>query len=103
MPPPTNPHTTDVAQLCGYSAAGSVVYSETLARGDYWDGEHIWDSFEKIRAIGMIKLVGKLYDENGLLYEEFENAYSPESGNLIGGRESWSDGTKKSFGTLAEA
>jgi hypothetical protein len=55
-----------------------------------------------IRALGMVKLVGKLYDENGLLYQEFENAYSSASGELIGGRENWSDGTRSAFGTLAE-
>ena len=48
-------------------------------------------------------MIGKLYDESGLLYQEFEYVYSPSSGELIGGRESWSDGTKNAFGTLAEA
>lgn len=102
MPPPNTP-LQDVAQICGYNREGEVVYSESLAHADYWDGTHVWDSYEEVRALGMVKLVGKLYDENGLIYEEFENAYSPSSGELIGGKVSWSDGTKRAFGTLADS
>ena len=91
----------DVAQLRGYDAAGVEVYSATLERSDYWDGEHLWDCYAKIRAIGMVKLVGKLFDENGQLYEEFENAYSPETGQLVGSKIIRADGTKNAFGTLA--
>jgi hypothetical protein len=102
MRPPTEESPKDLAQLCGYNAEGFVVYSESLDRGEYWDGEHVWDSYDRIRALGMVKLIGKLYDENGLLYQEFESVYSP-SGELVGGKESWADGTKNAFGVLADA
>ena len=93
----------DTAQLCGYNAEGAIVYTESLDLADYWDGEHVWDSYDKIRALRMIKLIGKLYDADGLLYEDFENAYSPESGKLIGSKATHADGTKDSFGVLADS
>jgi len=92
----------DVAILCGYNAEGAVVYSVSLDRSDYWDGEHLWDSYDQIRMLGMTKLVGKLYDSDGMLSEQFESAYSPVSGELIGGKATYADGTSQAFGVFAE-
>jgi hypothetical protein len=34
----------DSAVLIGFNPEGECVYSAQLPLGDYWDGEHIWDT-----------------------------------------------------------
>ncbi len=41
----------DKARMIGYNARGQVVYTESLERGDYDDGEHVWDRRESILGL----------------------------------------------------
>jgi len=61
--------------LYAFDKAGHVVYSQILDLGAYYDGEHIWDSWERIKTAGIVPLVGSLFDLNGNLSQEFENTY----------------------------
>ena len=57
-----------------------------------YDGEHAWDSSDGVRQLAMVKLVGTLFGADGKVYEEFESAFSPETGDYIGGRRTFDDG-----------
>jgi len=85
-------HLPYVARLIGYNAAEVIVYDEEISLDDYYDGEHIWDDSESTKRLGMVKLVGKLYGDAGNIFQEFESAFSPDSGDYIGGRASHDDG-----------
>ena len=74
-----------IVSLFGYDKYGKTVYSEKIPIDDYYDGQHIWDSSDEVKKLGMVKLVGKLYDSDGILTQEFENSYSEKTGEYIGG------------------
>ena len=71
------------AILYAFDKAGLVVYSQILDLGAYYDGEHVWDSWERIKAAGIVRLVGSLFDPAGNLTQEFENSYNEATGGLI--------------------
>ena len=54
--------------------------------------EHVWDSSEGVKSVAMVKLVGKLFNDVGSVYQEFESAFSPDRGDYIGGRIAFDDG-----------
>jgi hypothetical protein len=91
----------DTAKLIGYNQFDDIVYSERLSLCDYYDGEHIWDSSEGILKLRMARMVGKLYDATGKMFQEFESAYSVETGRCIGGRTKFDDGTTRAAGNYA--
>lgn len=79
--------------LVGYDIEGTVVYSEEMPIDDYYDGEHLWDRPGDIKLRKMVKLHGKLYDNKAHLDQEFENEYSEDTGEYIGGIAKYADGT----------
>ena len=93
----------DTAKLIGYNQFDDIVYSERLSLYDYYDGEHVWDSSEGVLKLAMVKMVGTLYDSAGKITQEFESAFSPETGIYVGGRATHDDGTTRSDGTYADA
>jgi hypothetical protein len=38
----------DTGVLIGFSPEGTCVYSDLVPLGNYWDGEHVWDSSEQV-------------------------------------------------------
>ncbi len=66
---------TDTAILIGFSPEGTCVYSEVIPLHEYWDGEHVWDSGEKIIELRLRKLKGFLFGPEGELLEEFESVF----------------------------
>jgi hypothetical protein len=74
------------AILYAFDKAGLVVYSQILELGAYYDGQHLWDSWERIKAAGIVRLVGTLFDSDGNLSQEFENTYDEATGSLTGTR-----------------
>jgi|GEM_PF-3950001 len=93
----------DTAKLIGYNQFDDVVFSERLSLYDYYDGEHVWDSSEGILKLAMVKMVGTLYDSTGKITQQFESAFSPETGIYVGGRATYDDGTTQCDGTYADA
>ena len=70
------------AILYASDKAGLIVYSQILDLGAYYDGEHLWDSRERIKAAGIVRLVGSLFDPAGNLTQEFEIIFD-EFGSLV--------------------
>lgn len=74
------------AILYAFDKAGHVVYSQILDLSTYYDGNHAWDSWEGVRAAGIVRLVGSLFDPTGNLSQEFENTYDEATGELLASR-----------------
>ncbi len=92
----------DVADLVGYNAKGKIVYKETISIHDYYDGEHPWDDTEQILKLGLTRFHGKLYEADGSVYQEFETAFSQETGKYIGSKATHADGTVNADGIYEE-
>jgi hypothetical protein len=71
------------AILFAFDGAGLVVYSQILDLGEFYEGEHLWDSWDRIKAVGIVRLVGALFDDAGNLIREYENIYDEETGCLL--------------------
>jgi hypothetical protein len=84
---------TDTAVLIGFSQDGKCVYSDSIPLGDYWDGEHVWDSTEGVQGLHLEKLRGYLFDSDGSLLQEFETRFDLKSGLYAGGWARHADGT----------
>ena len=69
---------TSSAVLIGYDAAGVCVYSDYLDLGDYYDGEHVWDTAEGVQQLCLHCVKGYLFDEAGVLSQEFESFFYPD-------------------------
>ncbi len=78
----------DKAILYAFNKERLVVYSQILDLDAYYDGGHILDSGERLKAIGIVRLVGTLFDREGNLFQEFENTYDESTGCLIGSKAS---------------
>lgn len=88
----------DVAELVGYNAKGEVVYKETISIHDYYDGEHPWDDTKQIQELGLTRVHGKLYEGDGSMFQEFETAFSADTGEYIGSKATHADGTVNAEG-----
>jgi hypothetical protein len=84
---------TDRAVLIGFSPEGKCVYSESIPLGDYWDGDHAWDSGEQVKRLRLEKLRGYLFDSNGDLLQEFESKFDLARGIFASGWARHADGT----------
>lgn len=76
----------DKAIVYAFNKSGVVVYSQIIGMSDYYDGEHVWDSWEKIRSCGIVRLVGILFNPSGDIHQEFENTYDEQTGQMTGTR-----------------
>ncbi len=83
----------NVAELVGYNKDNETVYQETIPLSAYWDGEHPWDKTEVILKLGLTLLKGKLYESEGSVFQEFETAFSSETGEYVGSKGTHADGT----------
>ncbi len=83
----------DRALLIGYSPEGACVYSEQMQLGDYWDGEHLWDSADGISKLRLQRVRGYLFDSEGDLMQEFESIFDLATGIFKSGWSRHSDGT----------
>jgi len=83
----------DTAILVGYNPEGVCVYSESIPLGDYWDGDHVWDSAEAIKELSLAKVRGFLFASSGELSQEFESNFNLATGVYQSGWARHSDGT----------
>lgn len=74
------------AIVYAFDKSGLIVYSEIIGLGDYYDGEQVWDSWEKIKSCGIVRLVGILFTPSGDIQQEFENTYDEQTGEMTGTR-----------------
>jgi hypothetical protein len=75
---------TSKAILYGFGSNGLIVHSQILDIHEYYDGEQVFDSWDSIRAAGIVRLVGILFDGKGNITAEFEQTYDEKSGELTG-------------------
>ena len=87
----------NTAILKGYDK-DKVVYEKTMSLDEYYDGEHPWDDKEGILKLKLSRLTGRLYDTEGILLQDFETAFSEETGEYIGSKVAFDDGTENKDG-----
>jgi hypothetical protein len=83
----------DSAVLIGFNPEGECVYSAQLPLGDYWDGEHIWDTDSGVQDLRLERVHGYLFDSSGELLQEFESVFDLNTGIFKSGWAKHSDGT----------
>jgi hypothetical protein len=77
----------DTAVLVGTSPDGKCVYSASIGLGEYWDGEHPWDSDAQVVALRLARLQGFLFGGDGQLLQQFESCFNIEmGGSFLRGR-----------------
>lgn len=88
---PSIPRST--AHVIGYTDAGVVVFDRTMPLLDYFEEDHEWETAAYKKKNGVVKVVGDLFDSDGIRVEHFEIKFSPQTGKYAGGRTEFSDGT----------
>jgi len=81
------------AVLIGYDPEEKCVYSEILELGDYYDGDHIWDSGESVKKLRLQRMKGFLFNSEGVLDQEFESLFDLDTGIYKSGYARFADGT----------
>ncbi len=78
---------TSKAILYGFGKNGLIVHSQILNIHEYYDSKQVFDSWDSIKAAGILRLVGILFDEVGNITREFEQTYDEHSGQMTGVRD----------------
>ena len=81
------------AVLIGYDPEGKCVYSDILDLPDYYDGDHVWDRGEPVMKLRLHKVVGFLFDSEGILDQEFESIFDLKTGSYKSGFARFADGS----------
>jgi hypothetical protein len=82
-----------LARLAAYNSEGALVFEQDIPLGKYYEeSQELIDSDEFRNQRGIVRVVGKLYDDEGKLYQEFENSYGL-TGEYLHGRTHYADGT----------
>jgi hypothetical protein len=82
-----------VAILRAFNANGTLVCEERLILDDYYDESHpLIDKNAYRKKLGVRKIRGILYGEDGRAIQDFENIYS-ENGDYLHGKTAHEDGT----------
>lgn len=79
--------------LQGFDARSQVVYHEQLSLAQYPDSRHLWDDPNFIRPLGIVRLIGDLYDDRGEQEQHYEREYDAE-GHYQGGTITYADGRR---------
>ena len=78
---------TSKAILYGFGKDGLIVHSQILDLHQFYDSKQIFDSSDSIKAAGIVRLVGILFDGSGNITKEFEQTYDEETGKITGIRD----------------
>jgi|ERR1700722_8690791 hypothetical protein len=70
---------TSKAILYGFGKNGLIVHSQILDIHEYYDSKQVFDSRDSIKAAGILRLVGILFDEAGNITREFDQTYDEHS------------------------
>ncbi len=82
----------DKVLLVGYNANGQSVYTDFLSVHKYYDGEHPWDDDTAIKALALKTVHGFIFNDSGVLEQEFESNFNPETGVFESGWQRDEDG-----------
>ena len=84
----------NVVFLTAYEANGEVVLEQTLSLEDYYEELHkLVDDSHFRKEQGIVRLIGKIYDFQGKLVQEFETKYSTSTGDYLHNKARFEDGT----------
>jgi hypothetical protein len=72
------------AILYGFGKDGFIVHSQILDLHDYYDANQVFDSWDRIKAAGILRMVGILFDGSGNITREFEQTYDEQTGEMTG-------------------
>jgi len=75
----------DKAIIFGFNSKGLIAYSRILNIHEYYDGHQVWDSWEEIKLLGIVRLVGILFMGEDIS-QEWENTYDERTGVITGSR-----------------
>jgi hypothetical protein len=89
----------DCALLVGLNAKGNCVYSAAIGLGEYWDGEHVWDSDKQVKKLKLQKVLGFLFGSKGNLLQQFETTFNVKTGLIKTGWARHEDGTVTKLGS----
>jgi hypothetical protein len=95
---PSNGSPNTVA-LQGLDAHGQVVYQEQLSLAQYPESSHLWDDPNFIHPLGIVRLIGDLFDVVGELEQHYEREYDAE-GRYQGSTITYADGRSLTSRTL---
>ena len=70
------------AILYGFGKDGLIVHSQILDLHQFYDSKQIFDSSDSVKAAGILRLVGILFDGSGDITREFEQTYDEQTGKL---------------------
>jgi hypothetical protein len=70
----------DKVLMIGYNKKEQSVYTAFMTLDQYYDGEHPWDSSEKVKSLAIKTVRGYIFDETGKLYQEFETTFKTRNG-----------------------
>jgi hypothetical protein len=92
IPMPSNGSPNTVA-LQGLDAHGQLVYQQQFSLAHYPEFKHLWDDPNFIRPLGIVRLIGDLFDASGELEQHYEREYDAQ-GRYQGGTITYADGRK---------
>jgi hypothetical protein len=75
------------AIIYAFGRDGLIVHSQILDIHQYYDTEQVFDSWYSIKAAGILRLVGILFDSDGNITQEFEQTYDETTGEITGIRD----------------
>ena len=90
------------AKLRGYNEKEENIYDEEVELQEGFDQPALWNDARKVIELGLSFLRGELYDDDGEVFEEFERAFDPQSGEEIGCKISRNDGGIETHGIYAD-
>ena len=71
----------------GFGKDGLIVHSQILDIHQYYDSKQMFDSQDRIKAAGIVRLIGILFDEAGNITQEYEQTCDEQTGKITGIRD----------------
>ena len=69
------------------------MYSASMALGDFWKVEHVWDCPDEVCRMRLQRVHGYLFGNSGELTQEFVNVFDLATGYYMSGWARLIDGT----------
>ena len=63
-----------------------IVHSQILDLGEYYEENQVFDSWDNVKAAGILRLVGILFNASGDITREFKQTYDEQTGETAGTR-----------------
>jgi hypothetical protein len=94
------PQLKEKAILLGFDAEEKCVYSEVINRSDYYERNHIWEDDTTVKHLRLQRVMGYVFDSFGLMMQQFESSFDPNSGSFKNGWCRSADGSVQLYGDI---